>query len=701
MDFVDRVIVDTGDAENAWHVLTFALQGYTQAQQNQIIQLASANAGFSALENRMNELIRTLDDVADNTKATADAMGNVGQASSASANQIGISVNAYYMLKQAMMEIIRFGKEAVIAAGEQEKADFLLQNSLRQAGEASHFFMLQYKAQALAIQETTGFRQEEIEKMQQLLIQLGVAPDKLDKVTKATLDLSAATGQDLFQTALMLGKAEEGVITALQRHGIIIEKTADKTKILDEATAKIEERFGGSAQAAFNGANRDVTELGNTFHMLSKSIGEVIDKSGLIGAMTYVLDGWRIALDGITDAEGAAKLEAAQHLEMTTKVALAISHEQDVLADLQRQQKAGAVGLDGEIAQTIKNIQRMEDKLDELSGKKISFAGPPDDSQALADAMAKGSQKLFDELDRREKRAEEHRQHEREKWQRHWDELLNRFEKHNEEFDIEQIRSDAKQKLTHDNFLEALYTTEKKIQDKALKEQLEAQKKHDEEIQREEKKVLQAAKQIGEQLLNFTVGQFTSLLTVNSNYSDQYNALQDKRTQSDLAEMNIHESLTQVAKERESQEAASREAALANILADIAQQATVKALFTAAEATADLFLNPAASATLFAASGMYAAVAAVAGGAAYAVTSSRGMTTEEASTLRGMQQHTNTTGATDVGGKTSGSGGNSKQAADTIINVYQLGIAGATKAQQADELAAIQKQYDKRRMGKG
>lgn len=164
------------------------------------------------------------------------------------------------------------------AAGVQEQAEADLQAALEQTSGNSEELTKKLVAQAKALQGTTAFGDEAIISAQALLATYGVAADKMEAATQATLDFAAATGRDLNTAALTVGKSVGAGFTAeLSRYGIVLDtSTIPKTQVAEAVLKKLNDQFGGRAQKAVDTYAGKKKQLANIVGDLNEAIGRAL-----------------------------------------------------------------------------------------------------------------------------------------------------------------------------------------------------------------------------------------------------------------------------------------------------------------------------------------------------------------------------------------------------------------------------------------
>jgi hypothetical protein len=121
------------------------------------------------------------------------------------------------------------------------------------------------------------------------LIQTMAALDRdgLQKATKAALDLSAALRIDLDSAAQLVAKAANGNVTALSKMGLEIRKGKTDAETFARALAMIEERTGGSAEAATRTYAGAVLQLRVAYDETAEALAKALTQNP---ALTAVLN---------------------------------------------------------------------------------------------------------------------------------------------------------------------------------------------------------------------------------------------------------------------------------------------------------------------------------------------------------------------------------------------------------------------------
>jgi hypothetical protein len=164
--------------------------------------------------------------------------------------------------------------------GIQEQAITTLNQSLKNQGALTQETSRDLQEFASGIQRMTTFGDEAVIGLQSQLINFGLLGDELKTATQATLDMSVATGTDLKAAALLVGKAFKGETGSLSRYGIILDKGIPKTEKFTNALSKMNQMFGGQAEAQKATTLGQITSMSNAFGDLQETLGSLVAGEG-------------------------------------------------------------------------------------------------------------------------------------------------------------------------------------------------------------------------------------------------------------------------------------------------------------------------------------------------------------------------------------------------------------------------------------
>lgn len=197
------------------------------------------------------------------------------------AGKLGKTVAATF----AATKIAQFGKASVQAFLADDKAAKQLTMTLINLGKASQTTGVADFIQKL--QDQTGVLDDQLRPaMQTLLVQTRDVTQAQDLLTLA-LDVSQGSGKGLQQTAVALGRAYNGNLTALAKLDVGITKASAKTITFGQATQKLTYLWGGAAKMAAETYAGKVNLLKAAFSNLQESIGKGI----IVGLQALVQSG--------------------------------------------------------------------------------------------------------------------------------------------------------------------------------------------------------------------------------------------------------------------------------------------------------------------------------------------------------------------------------------------------------------------------
>jgi hypothetical protein len=237
--------------------------------------------------------------------------------------------------------VLAFGKAAVKAAAEDQKAQQQLALALknvgleRDAASAEGFIA--------RLQSEFGIIDDKLRPAYQGLAVATRDTAETQRLLNLALDISAATGNDLSKVTAALSRAYLGNNTALSRLGVGISKADLKTKSFYDITTDLASTFKGSATAAANTFQGSMDKLA----VASANVQEIIG-TGIIDSLKTL--GGNTAVDDLANDMERAALGAADFLRGLSQIGtFKISGETKSLLGLlltpfQRSLSAGPLG---------------------------------------------------------------------------------------------------------------------------------------------------------------------------------------------------------------------------------------------------------------------------------------------------------------------------------------------------------------------
>ena len=199
--------------------------------------------------------------------------------------------------------VLAYGKAAVKAAVEDEKAQKLLALALKNVGLGRDAAASEAYIQKL--QSEFGIVDDLLRPAYQTLAVATRDSAESQKLLNLALDISASTGKDLGSVTAALSKAYLGNNTALTRLGVGISKADLKTKSFLEITDELAKTFAGAATESANSLAGQMAKL----EVASANVQEILGK-GIIDSL-IILSGNTSVDELATDMETAATNAAA------------------------------------------------------------------------------------------------------------------------------------------------------------------------------------------------------------------------------------------------------------------------------------------------------------------------------------------------------------------------------------------------------
>lgn len=188
--------------------------------------------------------------------------------------------------------IADFFKKSIEAYDEQEIASARLVKALESQGRASDATVGHLEALSLQMEQLTGVEDNQIMTAEATLVTFGLQGQQMDRALKAALDLAAGMGIDLQQAVFLVGKAFQGQTETLGRYGIKVSEAIDPTQRFETVLSKINDRFGGQAQAQAETFGGQIKLMGDAFQHLQEAVGKFLagEGGGLVKWLTTLIN---------------------------------------------------------------------------------------------------------------------------------------------------------------------------------------------------------------------------------------------------------------------------------------------------------------------------------------------------------------------------------------------------------------------------
>lgn len=179
--------------------------------------------------------------------------------------------------------IVNFGKAAVKAWDDQEKANVKLLTALKGNEDVTRRLL----KQSVELSKTTLFADEQIVEGQAMLAMLTKDEAVIKRLMPLVADLAQAKGMGLAEAAQLVAKSIGTSTNALKRQGIEIEGAVGSQERLESAVRSLTSAFGGQAEAAANTGAAGLQQLGKAWGELLESFGSGAGRmSGVIQWLT-------------------------------------------------------------------------------------------------------------------------------------------------------------------------------------------------------------------------------------------------------------------------------------------------------------------------------------------------------------------------------------------------------------------------------
>jgi hypothetical protein len=237
-----------------------------------------------------------------------------------SANSLGKKLAATF----GAAALLKFGKDAVHMAAEENRQFAILGNTLNNLGLGFAAVSSRTFIENLAL--ASGVANDVLTPAyQKLLIATGNVIQS-QKDLQTAMDVSMATGKDLDAVTTAISKGYLGNTTALSRLGAGLDKTLLKTGNMDAIMKKLSATFAGSTATSVDTAAGSMARITEATRQATEAIG-----NGLIGAFTSLTAGGSIT-NAINDI-----------VKFGTTIGNAIKQIGDMIAAIKRMPIVGSI----------------------------------------------------------------------------------------------------------------------------------------------------------------------------------------------------------------------------------------------------------------------------------------------------------------------------------------------------------------------
>jgi|GEM_PF-7134909 len=227
-------------------------------------------------------------------KFAIEALDEVERKSSGLGSKIGTALKAGVAVAGAAIGAFAAEmKKSLDAAAEQEKAERMLAEAMKQHGTYSQEALDDLRSYASELQKVTAFGDEETLGAMQRLQVYGMETSQMKESIKVAQDLAAARGIDLATAADLVGKAYAGNTSMLSRYGIVLDQSRLQAEGFSYVLSEMNAMFGGQAAALADSYEGRLTRMKNAFSDLQETIGMAVlpAMSQMMGTLTEVFSG--------------------------------------------------------------------------------------------------------------------------------------------------------------------------------------------------------------------------------------------------------------------------------------------------------------------------------------------------------------------------------------------------------------------------
>lgn len=309
---------------------------------------------------------------------------------------IGSIRNILLLYFFAMRPILKIYNEITQAAIAQENAETRLAAAFAATGRGSQESVKNINEQASALQNLTGYADDQIVAASAILATYKLNENQIKKTIPVLLDMTSAlkaggdSSANLEAVAKRLGLAFSGQANFLKRYGIVIDEATAKHGSFDQILKAIEKSVGGVAEAMGKTFTGQVNILKASMSDFNEQLGFIIIKSPVvISAMQLISESIRESTKNVEESRKATE----NFLEVWERVAAGIIGVVESVKFLWRAFLQGLKTIEIVVFKIIEFFGTLIIKIAE-TGKFLSELTP------LTKHLADGFQQVIDETTR-------------------------------------------------------------------------------------------------------------------------------------------------------------------------------------------------------------------------------------------------------------------------------------------------------------
>jgi hypothetical protein len=184
-----------------------------------------------------------------------------------------------------------FAADSIKAFGEAERVSKQL---ARVAGDLAPAF----EKQADAMSKALSVEDEDVKRVQTLLLTYGAAPAQIEATTKALFDYAALTGNDVVSATTQLIHGVESGSGSIRKMGIEFKSTGSFAQDLAKATENLGGKVGGAAETAADTLEGRTRRASIAWNELKESVGGLF---GLVESKLGILEKLAKGIESVKD----------------------------------------------------------------------------------------------------------------------------------------------------------------------------------------------------------------------------------------------------------------------------------------------------------------------------------------------------------------------------------------------------------------
>ena len=335
-----------------------------------------------------------------NTDSARKSFGSLFASLRRGAAGVAAAVAAFAVLTRTL-------RDASEAAKVQEAAVTRLNVALGQTGgDAVANFSGALQQQAADLQRLGRAGDESLISIQALLLQMGVAPERIRAATEASLDLSSAFGISLEQAARNIGRTVGGLAGELGELIPELKTLQAEGRLAGEGIEFLADKFKGAAAGQIDTYESALNRLNDTLGDTSEALGESQNSPGVVTSMNRLERSVSLLGRAVTDSRLNAGLSSLKSffieskrdaVESTVAIGqwLGLLRSSEEIAKSSAAARAELAQTTGRVAQETERLARAEEYVNSLARESLERAKEQTEAQlARLDAQEKFAESL-------------------------------------------------------------------------------------------------------------------------------------------------------------------------------------------------------------------------------------------------------------------------------------------------------------------